>query len=231
MYHSFFYLKHKINKRKTVKQVKKSGLSFLSKQALFELYDSVLEVERRNLKGDFIEAGCALGGSAIVIATAKRRERLFFIYDIFGQIPPPTEEDGADVHERYRVIQQGDAKGIDDSLYYGYELNLKDKVEKNLLSFKLMPEEDNIYLKKGLFEETLHVNAPVAFAHLDGDWYQSTMTCLENIVPHLVSGGVLVIDDYDSWSGCRKAVDEYFQGRSSDFVFIKKTKLHIRRVR
>jgi hypothetical protein len=26
----------------------------------------------------------------------------------------------------------------------------------------------------------------------------------------LVKGGVLIIDDYGHWEGCRKAVDEYF---------------------
>ena len=33
---------------------------------------------------------------------------------------------------------------------------------------------------------------PVALAHLDCDWYASVLTCLENIVPRLAPGGVLV---------------------------------------
>lgn len=222
-------LKRKIDRKKTVRRIKARGLSFLSKPALSELYDSVSDIERKKLHGDFIEAGCALGGSAIVIAQAKSHRRPFYIYDVFGQIPPPTEEDGKDVHERYRVIQQGEAKGIDDAKYYGYETDLKDKVRENLESFGLLPSENNIYLVEGLFEETLRGDGPVAFAHLDGDWYQSTMTCLENIVPRLVPDGLLIIDDYDSWSGCRKAVDEYFAKRDGDFLFAKKTKLHIRR--
>ena len=36
------------------------------------------------------------------------------------------------------------------------------------------------------------------------------MTCLERIAPRLATGGLLIIDDYDAWSGCRRAVDEYF---------------------
>jgi asparagine synthase (glutamine-hydrolysing) len=66
----------------------------------------------------------------------------------------------------------------------------------------------------------------VAVAHLDGDWYESTLTCLECIVPYLAPGGCLVIDDYDHWSGCRKAIDEFFADRQG-FVQERRERLHI----
>jgi asparagine synthase (glutamine-hydrolysing) len=53
------------------------------------------------------------------------------------------------------------------------------------------------------------------------------MTCLRRIEPHLVSGGVLVIDDYEDWSGCRKAIDDYFASRHGEFLFEMKSRLHI----
>lgn len=88
-------------------------------------------------------------------------------------------------------------------------------------------DANNTYLVKGLFQDTLHINEPVAFAHIDGDWYESVMVCLQRIAPHLVRGGVLVIDDYDDWSGCRKAVDEYFSDKQHLYTFIRKSRLHI----
>ena len=36
----------------------------------------------------------------------------------------------------------------------------------------------------------------------------------------------MVVDDYYSWSGCRRAVDDYFKGRS-DFRLLKRAKLHV----
>jgi hypothetical protein len=33
---------------------------------------------------------------------------------------------------------------------------------------------------------------------------------LEHLYPKLVKGGILIIDDYGHWEGCKKAVDEYF---------------------
>jgi hypothetical protein len=33
---------------------------------------------------------------------------------------------------------------------------------------------------------------------------------LRHLYPRLVSGGVLIVDDYGHWKGAREAVDEYF---------------------
>jgi asparagine synthase (glutamine-hydrolysing) len=79
----------------------------------------------------------------------------------------------------------------------------------------------------GFYEETLQIDQPVALAHIDCDWHDSVMTCLERIEPHLVKGGLLIIDDYDEWSGCKRAVDSYFANRKDEFDFILKSRLHI----
>ncbi|MEM3434508.1 MAG: TylF/MycF/NovP-related O-methyltransferase, partial [Candidatus Methanomethyliaceae archaeon] len=46
---------------------------------------------------------------------------------------------------------------------------------------------------------------------LDTDWYASTLTKLEVLLPLLSPRGVLIVDDYGYWSGSRRAVEEYFQ--------------------
>jgi hypothetical protein len=33
---------------------------------------------------------------------------------------------------------------------------------------------------------------------------------MQHLYPRLAPGGVLIIDDYGHWEGCRQAVDEYF---------------------
>jgi len=58
---------------------------------------------------------------------------------------------------------------------------------------------------------------------LDTDWYASTKMELEVLWPKLVPGGVLIIDDYGHWSGCRKAVDEFFKDRMPKFEKIDYT--------
>ena len=51
--------------------------------------------------------------------------------------------------------------------------------------------------------------APIALLRLDGDWYDSTMTCLTHLFPLVASGGLVIIDDYGTWDGCNRAVHRY----------------------
>ena len=178
------------------------------------------------MPGLLIEAGTARGGSAIVMAAAKARERPMKVYDVFGMIPPPTEQDGADVHERYEKIAGGQAKGVGGETYYGYRDDLYRRGDRVVQPARRPGRRAQRRADPGLFEDTIELDEPVAFAHLDGDWYESTMTCLERIAPLLVPGGRIVLDDYYKWSGCRTAVDEYFAGRDG-FRLEQRAKLHV----
>jgi O-methyltransferase len=199
----------------------------LSKPAILrELAAAVQETEAAGRPGLLIEAGTALGGSAIVIASAKSPGRPMRVYDAFAMIPPPTDKDGEEVQRRYQKIVSGRARGVGGETYYGYRNDLLAEVTASFGRFGLPLESTNVDLIKGYFEDTLHVDEPVALAHLDGDWYESTMTCLERIEPHLVPGGRLVIDDYFYWSGCRRAVDEYFDGRDG-YEMVTNLRLHV----
>ena len=193
-----------------IARVRDERLTYLKPPYLRALAADVLDVERAGLDGLLIEAGTALGGSAIVMAAAKAPERPMRVYDVFGMIPAPGVEDGADVHDRYATIAAGEARGVGGETYYGYRDDLYAEVTASFARLGVPAAEHNVELVKGLFEDTLVLDGPVALAHLDGDWYESTRTCLERIAPRLVPGGRIVLDDYYKWSGCRRAVDEYF---------------------
>jgi hypothetical protein len=210
-----------------IQQVRRDRLSFLGPAALLDLYDTARLLEKRQVPGLFVETGTALGGSALVIATAKHRQRQLLLYDVFGLIPPPSPRDGAVAQERYAEISTGSATGSAGALYYGYHDDLLEEVRGNFQHLGFELESEKIRLVQGLYEETLTLAEPVAFAHIDCDWYDSVMTCLERIVPHLSPGGVLIIDDYLQWPGCKEAVDEYFADRRAEFRFVMKARLHI----
>jgi len=216
--------------RDVIASVRARGLTYLDTAALRDLDRAIRSLEAAGRDGMLIEAGCALGGAAVVMARAKSRQRLFHVYDVFGMIPPPSDRDGTDVHRRYAEIKAGESAGIDGAVYYGYQENLVEKVTRTFADFKLPVEQNAVHLIKGLFEDTLAVPGPVLLAHIDCDWYESVMTCLERITPHLVPGGVLVIDDYDAWSGCRQAVDEYFADKWDRFEKVRRSRLHIVRM-
>ncbi len=209
--------------------VQEEHLSYLGAPGLRTLAATVESIEAEGIDGLVIEAGTARGGSAIAMAAAKSSARPMKVYDVFGMIPPPGERDGEDVHRRYATIVEGRSKGIAGETYYGYRDELLTEVTESFARHDLPIAANNVELIQGLFEDTIALDEPVALAHLDGDWYASTMTCLTRIAPLLSVGGRFVIDDYDTWSGCRTAVDEYFAGRPG-FRFERRGRLHIVRV-
>lgn len=213
----------------TIRAVRARKLTYLNTSALLDLADATRQLEAGRRPGAIIEAGVALGGSAIVLAKAKAPTRPLYLYDVFAMIPPPSENDGPDAHTRYAEIVNGRSSGIKGDRYYGYEDELLMKVVRSFAQFGIDPGRARIDIRPGLFEDTLWIDEPVALAHIDCDWYESVMICLERITPHLVPGGVFVIDDYNDWSGCKRAVDEYFAGREGEFRFVMRSRLHIER--
>jgi asparagine synthase (glutamine-hydrolysing) len=200
----------------TIARVRDEKLTYLSQARLLALGSACRTTERKLRRGTIIEAGCALGGSAIVLCAAKSAARPLVVYDTFGMIPAPSGHDGLDVHERYQVIKSGNATGIGGDRYYGYIDDLLSRVIESFHAFGFAPDEHAVTFVKGMFQQTLQVTSPVSLAHIDGDWYESVMTCLTRIEPFLLPGGRLVIDDYFDWSGCRTAVDEYFKHRDTN---------------
>lgn len=213
-----------------VAEVRLRNLSYLSLPALNDLWHAARSVEDAGREGVIIEAGCALGGSAIVMATAKRHDRPMYVYDVFGMIPPPSVADGEDVQDRYETIRKGEAKGLHGDPYYGYEDDLRQRVVDNFSACGVEVRQASVQLVQGLFTDTIIGTEPVALAHIDGDWYESVRTCLERIAPRLSPGGVMVIDDYDAWSGCRTAVDEFMAAHPAEYQTRQMARLHIERL-
>ena len=72
---------------------------------------------------------------------------------------------------------------------------------------------------------------------LDGDWYESTRTCIEALYDQVVEDGFVVVDDYGAFPGCKTAIDEFFANRkiavtlhAVDYtrVYFQKPRTHVR---
>jgi O-methyltransferase len=193
----------------TARRVKRRHLTYLSPVKLRSLEDCCTQV--RTVPGDVIECGVALGGSGILLAKLLP-DRRFDGYDVFGMIPPPTDEDDESSHERYRTIAEGRSSGLGGDTYYGYVPDLLDEVRRSFAEFSVAADGERVSLHRGLFADTLHVGRPIAFAHIDCDWYEPVRLCLERICPHVTPGGIVVLDDYFDYGGAARATDEYLAG-------------------
>ena len=209
--------------------IRSANLSYCGRPKLENIAEAVVRVRSENVPGRYLEAGVALGGSAILLGLLKPPAVPLDLYDVFAMIPPPGENDGADAHRRYQEISSGASAGLGGDTYYGYVGDLIEKVKGNLRQFGLDPDGDNIRCVPGLFQDTLHPNGGVAFAHIDCDWYDSVRICIERIAPQLAPGGIMIFDDYSSYSGCRRAVDEWLEKDGGvDKIFLRRS-LGVRR--
>jgi O-methyltransferase len=182
-----------------------TGHTWLPPRRLKSLERHVAEVERLKIPGDIIECGVAEGGSAALLGLTLDRlssTRTLYLLDTFEGLPPPTRDD-ADYDDA--VKWTGRCRGTVDEV-------------RSLFS-ALGVDGDRTRFIKGMFQDTLPGLGPlqIAVAHLDGDWYESTLTCLTAIWPALSVGGVIQLDDYGTWKGCRAAVDHYFSSKTGEF--------------
>jgi len=100
-------------------------------------------------------------------------------------------------------------------------------------TFKLdnLPKvKENVVLVKGWFEETLpkfiekHRNAPVSFIHIDCDLYSSTKTIFNHLKDNIVTGTVIVFDEffnYIDWEdGEFKAFNEFINENNVKYEWL-----------
>lgn len=194
------------------KSVRRARLTYLSARKLRRLESALARVARQNVPGDIVEFGVALGGSAVLLAKRTSPQRRFFGLDVFAMIPEPkSDKDDAIAKERYRTIAEGKSTGIGGDPYYGYRNDLYEHVSEQLRSHGTPVDGRRVNLVKGLFEDTwpaLDIDR-IAFAHIDCDWYDPVRYCLDAVSKKLSPKGLIVIDDYHDYGGCRRAVDEF----------------------
>lgn len=205
----------------TANSVAGQKLTYLSSIKLNRIEHAIRDILSTKTPGAVAEFGVALGGCSIVLAkVALASGRSFHGFDVFEQIPPPTDNDGDDVHQRYAKIASGHSKGIRGDKYYGYRKDLLGDVTRSFAANGIPVDDRMVFLHKGLFEHTWTPAGidHIAVAHIDCDWYEPVKFCLGLMRRHLIAGGVAIVDDYHAYSGCRRATDE-FLAENPDFDF------------
>jgi hypothetical protein len=213
-----------------IARIRSANLSYCGKPKLENIAEAVLAVRQTGVPGGFLEAGVALGGSAILLGKIKPKNAPLSLYDAFGMIPAPGGNDGEDAHKRYEEIISGQSAGLGGNTYYGYIDRLLEVVKQNLRDAGLDLVADNLECIPGLFDETLYPVGPIAFAHIDCDWYDSVKICIDRITPHMSKGGIIIFDDYSSYSGCRSAVNEWMERDSRFETLFHRRSLAVKRV-
>ena len=185
--------------------------TMVNREGLNALIQATAYVSHHGIEGDIVECGVWRGGSMQAVARTLLaqgdQERHLYLFDTFEGMPPPSEfdvrHDGSSARD---LLAQDESRRSHVWAVAGLE-----DVRKGMETIGYPAER--IHYVKGRVEETTPALAPsrIAILRLDTDWYESTRHELEHLYPRLVSGGVLLIDDYGHWAGSRKAVDEWLE--------------------
>lgn len=158
-----------------------------------------------HLEGDFVECGVWRGGMSAAIVELLGPQRHAHLFDSFEGLPPAKDIDGKEA-----IAWQQDTSAPN---YYD-NCAAEEKFARDAMK-AAAHQKYTIY--KGWFDQTLkNYNArPIAVLRLDGDWYDSIKVCLDYLFPLVVEGGIVILDDYNTWDGCTRAVHDYLAERKS----------------
>lgn len=179
-------------------------------------------IVKSNIEGDIVECGVWRGGSmmlaAIRLIQLECSTRRLFLFDTFNGMTNPTEADESICGKAASAILE---EQIRLNPGKGWLEIAQADVESNILSTGYPAHQ--IHLVAGRIEETIpHKDiGEISILRLDTDWYESTLHQLKNLYDHVVPGGIVIIDDYGHWSGCKKAVDEFLTSRNLN-VFLNR---------
>ena len=186
----------------------------------YATYQATKYIAKANISGAVVECGVWLGGMSRLILDSLHSygdvERDVYFFDTFSGMVSPgvADEDfsgrSASLdYDRFRKMGIG-----------WYSAGLAE-VQANLAASPYPAER--MHFVQGGVEETIPENAPqdIALLRLDTDWYESTHHEMIHLFPRLVKGGVLIVDDYGSFKGARKAVDDYLTKIKVEMLLVR----------
>lgn len=181
-------------------------------ERLRSLYHLTKRICKDDKPGCFVECGVAAGGSSALIAWVikrySKRQRQLFCFDTFDGMPDPTSED----------MTTGNISAHQSGWGAGTCRASIGSLQAICQTLGVLPIVRPV---QGLFCETLpkwsHALGAIAFLHMDSGWHDSTRDIFDNLYDRVQPNGLIQINDYNHWAGCRKAVNEFAAKRNLQF--------------
>jgi len=173
----------------------------VSKDDVELVWKSLEHTLEARIPGAVVEFGCYVGTTSLFIRRLlqerQENERPFHVYDSFVGLPEKRAEDAS-------------AAGVD---FGAGKLSVgKKEFLRQFHAAGLTPP----IVHKAWFNELTESDVPneIAFAFLDGDFYDSILDSLKLVWPRMHAGGTVLIDDYKrpELPGVERAVRTFFMG-------------------
>ncbi len=178
----------------------------------------VLQAVERNVPGVIVECGVWRGGCSLAMLLAQRKKfgrvvRPVYMLDSFQGLPPVTTRDGP--------LARHWQEGADPPNFFENCTASKDDLQNVLDAHGFAQSEYKIF--SGWFSDTLPnvvsllKTQAIALLRLDSDWYDSTLDCLNHLMPLVSKEAVVIVDDYYAWDGCARAVHDFLSRSDSSY--------------
>ena len=186
-------------------------MHFMKAFAHYEVFKLI-----EDMPGDIVECGVYKGASLLTFArfletfSPGDRTRKVLGFDHFKGLADRSEKDGLDA----RVGNT--AEGWNPARFRDTLFALVDAF--NADSF--VPQRPRVELIDGDVRQTAHAYVAehpglrIALLHLDMDLYEPTLEALKAFWPRILTGGVVLLDEYAirEWPGESEALEEFFDG-------------------
>ncbi len=170
---------------------------------LHHLQEMIRMIQADSIPGAIVECGVWNGGSAAAMGKAVGRglPREIWLFDSFEGLPKPGPKDG--LREK-------------KSFFAGWNKGAKERVQDIFARFGIW--NDSVKIVPGWFQNTLSQNdlKEISLLHVDADWYDSVKYVLDTLFDKVSPGGIVVLDDYGCWDGCKQATHDFLQERKID---------------
>jgi len=185
---------------------------------------------KNKIEGVIVECGVESGDFEYIWINELMKNntvRDIYLYDTFGGLVKPTEYDYTCKDTKLYQMTKDEVYNTWKSKIINEKVNWwcytpLEKVQHRLNSTGY--PENNLHYVVGDVMETLKdkttIPEKISILRLDTDWYESSKYELEQMYDNVVTGGVIIFDDYYHWNGQRKATDEFFQSRNINYDFV-----------
>lgn len=156
-----------------------------------------LVADTSDVPGDICEFGVNAGHTARLMASASKKK--IWLYDSGRGVPAPTPVDGSHLHG-------GEMPADPCHAYAAFE------------EYKLPKPTFVCDWFSNVGPDRLPER--IAFAHIDGDLYQSTMEAMRLVYPRLSPGGIMLFHDWDTkhLPGVSAAIKEFMADKPERLV-------------
>jgi O-methyltransferase len=180
--------------------------SMLSRERLENNIESIKYIQDNNINGAVVEIGVWKGGSMLSMLLTYEKynetQRDFYLYDTFSGMTAPLNID-----------EDCNGNKADDAMKTSISIKAEapyQEVHDNIFRHSTY-DKSKISFHVGDILKNKTYPEKIALLRLDTDWYESTKFELDNFYKYVESGGVVIIDDYGHWKGCKRAVNEFLE--------------------